>query len=180
MAYPSFSAGDVLAASDMNAVGWWKITDKTFTASTAENIDSFFSSSYRHYLIIGSFTSNVDGTLFYLLRDGTTTNIGTNVDNVEYYQAWGAGAVTGQFANAQTGSRFGYADATYGCAFQLSIYNPQQASYTFSDYTSTAGDFTVRGNARHTVTTTYEGIRITTATGTPLLTGSVAVYGWKP
>ena len=181
MAIKTFTVGETLTASDTNTFlansGLVYVAKATFSASTAQNIDSCFTTTYNHYLIQGSFTTSADATLYYLLRDGTTTNTGTNVDNVEYYQSWGSGTVTGQFASGQTGSRFGYVDATYGGSFSLWLYNPQLAAYTFGDYVGNGGDYGVRGNSRHTVNTAYEGIRITTSAGTATLTGTVTVYG---
>ena len=183
MAIKTFTTGEVLTASDTNTylanAGLVYVTKKAFSASTGENIDDCFTTSFDHYLIVGSFTSNADATLYYLLRDGTTTNTGTNTDNVEYYQAWGVATVTGQVASAQTGSRFGYADLTYGSTFALTIFNPKAATYTFAEYVSSGGDYAVRGNVRHTVNTAYEGIRITTVTGTAQLTGTITVYGYR-
>jgi hypothetical protein len=181
MAVKTFTTGEVLTASDTNTYlnngGFVYVANTTFSANTSKDIDSCFTTTYNHYLIQGSFTTSADATLYYLLRDGTTTNTGTNVDNVEYYQSWGAATVTGQFASAQTGSRCGYVDSVYGGAFSLWLYNPQLSAYTFGEYTGTGGDYGVRGNSRHTVNTTYEGIRITTSAGTATLTGTVTVYG---
>ena len=52
MTYPSFSAGDVLAASDMNAVGLWLIDTRTATSGAALDVTDVFTSTYDNYRII--------------------------------------------------------------------------------------------------------------------------------
>lgn len=70
MSYPSFSVGDILAASDMNAVGLWKNTTATVTSvggtsatassgtitiggnNTSVTVAGAFSASFDHYRIV--------------------------------------------------------------------------------------------------------------------------------
>jgi len=52
MAYPNFTAGDILNASDMNAVGMWLIKTQTIgTAVASVQVTGAFSSTYDNYLI---------------------------------------------------------------------------------------------------------------------------------
>lgn len=69
MSFPVFATGDILAASDMNAVGLWKITGATATftggtagsvsngtvtigtTNTAVTVNNAFSADYDNYLI---------------------------------------------------------------------------------------------------------------------------------
>lgn len=177
---PTFIAGDKLKASQMNKIGLWLVNTTTLSGDTAKNIDSCFTSDYTNYLLVATLTTNSDNTLIYRLRASGTTNTGLNVDTLLYYQTWGTATVNGSTTiAAQDYAICGYSDATYGASINLNIYRPQDTAYTFSDYTSTGGDFTARGNARHTVTTAYDGIRITTSTGTPTLTGTINIYGYN-
>ncbi len=47
MTYPSFSAGDILTAADMNAVGLWLVKTQTVgTAVASVTVTDAFSSTY--------------------------------------------------------------------------------------------------------------------------------------
>lgn len=69
MTFPVFASGDVLNASDMNAVGWWLVKTQTIgTAVSSVVVTGAFSSSYDNYLItvssgVSSTTQNVALTL---------------------------------------------------------------------------------------------------------------------
>ena len=52
MGYPTFVSGDVLNASDMNAVALWKVTSASFSAVGTVNVNSCFTSSYTNYRVI--------------------------------------------------------------------------------------------------------------------------------
>lgn len=85
MTFPIFAAGDVLRATDMNAVGLWLIKTQTIgTGVSAQTVTGAFSSTFDNYLI------NISG--------GTTTG-NTNID-------FKLGAVT-------SGYRFNYVYGSY-------------------------------------------------------------------
>ena len=65
MTYPVFASGDVLNASDMNAVGMWLVKTQTIgTAVSSVQVTNAFSTNYRNYLIlldggVGSTSSDI-------------------------------------------------------------------------------------------------------------------------
>lgn len=130
MTYPSFSTGDVLTASDMNAVGLWKITNATATftggtagsvsngtvtvgtSNTAVTVSSAFSSTYNNYLIVvnggaGSASNALRLTLgstttgyYYAGKGRTYAGVDSNIDNNNVNGWWYAGETA---ANGMTG-----------------------------------------------------------------------------
>lgn len=100
MTFPVFASGDVLNASDMNAVGLWKITPTSvagtgvtlsgnvvnFSASTSISVNGVFSSTYENYKIIitGSATGNADNSIR-LRAAGTDTTTNYQFTAQGYY-----------------------------------------------------------------------------------------------
>jgi hypothetical protein len=96
MSYPVFASGDVLNASDMNAVGLWLIKSQTVGSAVASvTVTDAFSSTYDNYKIImsggvgsttidfslrlGAAAANYYGALVYCNYSSSTANaIGTN------------------------------------------------------------------------------------------------------
>ena len=73
MSYPVFSSGDVLNASDMNAVGLWLIKEQTVgtAITTVVDVTGAFSADYDDYLI--RYSGTCTGTGYVLgLRLGLT------------------------------------------------------------------------------------------------------------
>ena len=55
MGFPSFASGDILTATDMNAVGWWLVKTQTVgTGVSSVTVTGAFSSTYDNYRIIYS------------------------------------------------------------------------------------------------------------------------------
>jgi hypothetical protein len=52
MSFPSFSAGEVLTAADMNAVGLWLVSTTRATSGTVIDVNNCFSSNYDNYRIL--------------------------------------------------------------------------------------------------------------------------------
>lgn len=70
MGYPSFTAGDILAASDMNAVGLWLVKTDTITSGNSKEITGAFSSAFENYRIVLS-DVRLSGVAQVLMRMGT-------------------------------------------------------------------------------------------------------------
>lgn len=80
MGYPVFASGDVLNASDMNAVGWWLVANGTVSSGTALTADSVFTSNYQNYrLVVDQISLTVGGSAIRLqFRTGGATNANAN------------------------------------------------------------------------------------------------------
>lgn len=181
MAIKSFTTGDVLTAADTNTylanAGLVYVTQASFGGATALNIDSCFTSTYTHYLLEINVVPNAAVTFSYLLRAAGVSNGANNTVSTGYYQTTGAAAMTGDFRAATTFGNLGFAEATYGGAINLWIWNPQVAKPTFAHCDSIANNFVSHYDMVHQTSTQYDGIRITTVTGTPTMTGDVRIYG---
>jgi hypothetical protein len=83
MTFPSFSAGEVLTATDMNAVGLWKVASGTLSlTTTATNVTGVFSSTYKQYRLLLNVTAKSDTN-----RVDMRYIVGTTPQTTGYYQA---------------------------------------------------------------------------------------------
>jgi len=88
MGYPDFVSGDVLNASDMNAVGLWKVASGTLSlTTTATNVTGVFSSNYKQYRLLLNTTARSTSNRVDLRYIAGTTPAATG-----YYNA-GIGSV---------------------------------------------------------------------------------------
>lgn len=178
MTFPVFAPGDVLNASDMNAVGLWLVKSQTIgTTVSSVTITDAFSSDYDNYLInlnggAGSTTLNLRLTLgstatgYYLnsiyLNYASTTVNGGAAQNLGYWS--GAGGAT---TNTISG--------------QFYLFGPNLAKNT--TYSATKQQAATTGEVEWTQgyladTTQYTAFTLTTSTGT-LTGGTIRVYGWR-
>lgn len=176
MGYPVFASGDVLNASDMNAVGLWRVASVSFSGATI-NVNNCFTSDYDNYrIVIRALGSGALTTMFMQMRlSGTPAN--TN-----YYQG-------GLFGTAVGGS--GALNVNNGTAWFINntistspsntvmdIYSPALAEQTnYTAQSSEAGNamWTIAGN--HRTATAYDGFTLTVSGTT--ITGSLQVYGYR-
>jgi hypothetical protein len=181
MAVKTFTTNEVLTASDTNTYlnngGLVYITSTTFGGATALNIDSCFTSTYTHYLIQINVVPNASTTFYYYLRAAGVTNAASNTVTTGYYQTTGVATLNGDTQAATTFGKLGYGESTYGAAFNLWLWNPQTATTTFAHADGVANNFVSHYDFVHQTNTQYDGIRFTTAPGTPTLSGNVRIYG---
>ena len=88
MTYPVFASGDVLNASDMNAVGMWLITNTTITAAATTNVNNVFSADYPNYRIVlnGTASTGTNQPLSMRLRvSGSDANTGYEYERIFNY-----------------------------------------------------------------------------------------------
>ena len=192
MTYPVFATGDVLPASDMNAIGLWKISPTavsgtgvsnssgniTFSASTEIILDGIFSADYRQYLIMwDAQTSAGGGTVNLQFRDSTNATVATNY-NRQTIDATGA-TLTSSASTAQTSMRVGANDASGYNALELKIFAPNVALPTrvIATYVRNNGANSEQNFGAQTGSTVMNGIRLSVSSGN--MTGSMFVYGMR-
>ena len=190
MTFPVFLAGDVLRATDMNAVGMWKVG--TFTAngtSRALVCDNIFTSDYENYRIVFRMNSTIQTNAFfyqYIDTSGNTLNAGYY--GTVYGQDY-ASATTGFIGTLSAGSvqYLGYLPNSGGGASMLSgsidVFNPRLAVATSVTGTQTgisSGAFFIGGQimGQMTNSTLHRGVRFDNG-GAGNLTGKVTVYGYN-
>jgi hypothetical protein len=177
MTYPTFASGDVLLASDMNAVGLWLVKTQVIGSAVASvAVKSCFSSTYDNYLVtleggtvsadaaiglqLGASTTGYYGILIYGSSAATTVN-GANVNNSSLFNFVG-GASSGQNAHVI-----------------VDLLGPNKAAYT-KCYRAGYQNGTNYGHfaGQHQVATAYTGFTLIPSAGT-LTGGTIRVYGYR-
>lgn len=177
---PVFTSGSVLTAAQMNSVGLWLVNITTLTNDTSKQINDCFTADFQNYLIVGNLTTNTDATITYKLVDGTTPNAGNNTTMTGSYRNWANGNYNANSSGGAIANGFiAYCDATNGCGFTMEVFNPKNAVPTFTMSRFVDGDWNGDMWNRHAVSTAYEGIQISTQSGTAQLSGTIRVYGYR-
>ena len=180
MTYPVFASGDVLNASDMNAVGMWKLGTMTFSSSTGQNLDNVFSSSYRNYLVTWDLNSgsgtNSDNVALQLRKGGVTAV--TDYNNTWIYTLRTSASPLTAYDGAGTFLTCGYVGQNVASGFlyisRPAITGPTGFVWQGGGNGSTQG-IIASGQGSHTTSDTYDGFRI----GCQASTGVVNVYGLR-
>jgi hypothetical protein len=175
MAYPVFASGDVLNASDMNAVGLWLIKSQTVgTAVSSVTVSGAFSSTYDNYRIIYSGGNGSTGhALGFKLG-----SVATGYYGVLDYAAYTANTPLAIGNNNTTSWQYaGSGDSTY-TDLNCDLINPNLAKPTlinaFFNGASAMGVYV----GKETSTTQHTAFTLTPDTGT-LTGGTIRVYGWR-
>lgn len=176
MGYPVFAAGDVLNASDMNAVGLWLIKTQTIgTAVASVPVTSVFSSSYDNYLItvnggVGSVAQNIGLQLgstvtgYYGGQMTVTTAgafAGTGMNNAANFTLAGISTTTNNYLNATLFDPFNTKTTR--------LHSVRGDDRTAGSYGTTTGFLND--------TTSYTGFTLIVA-GT-MTGGTIRVYGYR-
>jgi hypothetical protein len=177
MTYPVFTAGDVLGAADMNAVGLWLVKTVTIGAGAASvPVADAFSSNYDDYQII--VTGGVaSGTCVLQLSLGSTLG--------GYYYGADArtyGGVTLNVQAANTSSWYAGEGTVNSLELNATLKQPFTAKNTTitSVFANTRTDgywLSVGGYLADT--TSYTGFTITPSGGATLTGGTIRVYGYR-
>lgn len=179
MSYPSFSAGDVLTASDMNAVGLWKIASGSLSlTTTATNVTGVFSSDYKQYRLLLNNTARSTSN-----RIDMKYIVGTTATSTNYYQ----GGIASDFSSNTTvymqrsnnDSQF-YGITSNSLTFiTMDIANPNVAASTLHSGTcidNNSGYGYSFGGLNQT-TNQFTGFQLFTSTGTA--TVEYQVFGYR-
>lgn len=185
MAFPTFTAGDILNASDMNAVGLWKIASATLTGQNSVSFNNCFSSTYTNYLIVVNGNSCSAGaiSIYMRMRAG-----GTDRTGAQYYEGEvgrysdGSGAETNAAAT-NLGWNVGYFGTTsigWGGSFDVYTPNLNQRTYYAGRYSYLVpGKYGTRhSGGAYDAATIDDGFTLYAATAATW-TGSVVVYGYR-
>jgi hypothetical protein len=176
MTYPSFTAGEVLRAQDMNAVGLWLVKTQTVgTGVSSVTVTGAFSADYDNYKIV--YTGGVGSTNIVIsLRIGAaTTGYYSQTIYATYAGTGPLANVPDNNANQWTYVGRGTTNSTY---MSTELFQPFLTSRTFfntfgistTDMTATAGFLDN--------TTSYTAFTFFPISGT-MTGGTVRVYGYK-
>lgn len=188
MTFPAFTAGEVLRAQDMNAVGLWLIERQDVTAQQNVDFTSKFSDDYSGYKLFWDYTQNTTrGDLSLQFRDASGVMAGNH-----YTWGWGGS----YFSGSPTFAGFSYQTTPTNKAFCgsgaqpsnstsgfIEIQNPQGSNAVYGQGQAGSVNFSaityvfVTGGIAHNTTGTRTGLRLSVDAGT--MTGRFALYGYK-
>ena len=175
MGFPVFASGDVLNASDMNAVGLWLVKTQTVGTGVASvTVTGAFSADYDNYKVIyeggvGSTNITID-----LQLGASTTGYNMSLPYVVY----GSGTPAG--TSIVNGARFslaGYGTVNYATV-NLDILGPNKTQYTrvMGAYVGELESGSYGGV--HKVNAAYTAFTMTSNFGT-MTGGTIRVYGYR-
>ena len=158
----------------------------SFSGVTTQAISSVFSSTYRHYKIIGSITSVAANTQVKLrLRSGLTDNTSTVYASGGFYTGGDGTSGNTDSSNGDTAFQIlplESAPSFTGGVFDYTLFNPFETEYTrltgFYERTSGAGAYGYFRGGNLEVTTSYDGINIITDSAQNI-SGVVSIYGYN-
>jgi hypothetical protein len=181
MTYPSFSAGEVLRAADMNAVGLWLVkTQAVGTGVSSVTVTGAFSADYDNYRIIyeGGVSSSLND--FTVILGSTVSSYYTNM-MYSYFNATSPTVLN----SANTASWVYVGGATTGNThLEFDLFNPFATKNTvLSNATwlqAAPGGGVGKVNGYLNNTTSYTGFTIAVANaGTTITGGTIRVYGYR-
>jgi hypothetical protein len=159
------------------------ISTTSFTTQSTIQLTSAFTSTYKNYLAVFSFTCSTASATYMRWLVGTTAQTGDCLS-----MAFGAAYSTNSYTGSTRGDLYmplpaGY--PTYPTTYTMNIFNPQGTGYSAWSINPTV--FGISGsdsaltiaNSRNVATTQMDGFEFTTATGAITITGSITLYGYK-
>lgn len=174
MTYPTFTNGQVLPASDLNAIGLWLVKSQTVgTGVSSVTVTGAFSADYDNYLItvaggtgsasselrirFGAATSNYKFSFTYTGYGGTPLAVGSSTASAIDY--------VGQATTASLGGN-------------IFVQNPFLAENTFVSGACTTESFSGQTSGYLNTTTSYTDFTLLTGIGT-LTGGTIRIYGMR-
>lgn len=177
MTFPTFSAGEVLRATDMNAVGLWLVKSQTIgTGVTTVSVTGAFSADYDNYIVtITGGTASANASIRLQMNNSTGTTYLT----------------AGTYGNYAVNSGLTYNPAaatswldliiggTAGYSAVIALNNPFLARPTYGS-TETSNNATFyKFSIVDTSSSSNTGFTLTPPTSQTLTGGTIRVYGFK-
>ena len=156
------------------------ITQTAYSGSSAVNVDGCFTSTYDHYLIIGSSLGSASTNQRLKFRASGSTDSTNNYYTQGMYPN---NSTTGYIYDfpVTTGHFLGNITSTAGevGTFAAQVWNPKLSVRTsiFVQWEATSSGLGGFNNGLHSTTTSFDGFSLFPASGT--ITGTVRVYGYR-
>ena len=179
---PTFTAGSVLTAAQMNAVGMWLVKSQTIgTGVSSVTVTDAFSADFDNYRIMINFNSNTTNNQSGGLRLRTAAGVDSTTN---YFYGWiygnpSTGAVSS--AGNSSGNRFDYAFNSYGTAGSsaaVDVMKPFLSALTMISSAAPRGDLVGNMTGYHSLADSYTGFTLLPSAGT-LTGGTIRVYGYR-
>jgi hypothetical protein len=177
MSFPSFSAGEVLTAADMNAVGLWLVKTQTVgTGVSSIPVTSVFSSAYDNYRIIYSgYTASTNASLSLQLNNST----GTTYQGNGIFMSFGSTTVNG-YGPAAAVRWVDLSPASTNLGYScLDLFGPFLSVATRGRVTGNSGSGYYDFGLSDTSTNSNTGFTFTHSAGGTLTGGTIRVYGYR-
>jgi len=178
MGFPVFASGDVLNASDMNAVGSWLVKTQTVGSGVSSvTVTGAFSADYDNYRIIYDGGSHSTNAAINLQLGGTTSGYHFAYIFNQYTAATPLGGATTTGSNFDSLGR----GSTNGNNLSCDLFGPFLSKRTGCRYSGIdyfASGFNVNGTGFLNDTTSYTAFTLLTPSGT-MTGGTIRVYGYR-
>jgi len=176
---PTFTAGAVLTAAQMNSVGLWLVKTQTIgSAVSSVNVTSAFSSDYDSYLIQMN-------TVVSANQPNMGLRLGTTVTNYVYsglYLGTASATITGDVTTVATYWNIGACgNGTTGSgriSFDVNVDSPNLAQQTFYGAQNMSLAWSNMYGGYLTNTTQYTDFTLLPSSGT-MTGGTICVYGYR-
>jgi len=174
MTFPTFTNGQVLPASDLNAIGLWLVkTQAIGTSVSSFTVTDAFSSTYDGYRIVMSGYTNTASDI------GMTMQLtgATGATYAYWLNYWQFGLAAGQAsATANTSWIMGWSNANGG-NLVMDIVNPNKASYTSFTSTNATPNYYMAQGGTEKSNTQFTGFTISCSV--PFTGGNIRIYGYR-
>lgn len=176
MTYPVFATGDVLPASDMNAIGLWLVKSQTVGSGVSSvTVTGAFNANFDNYLITytgGVQSTTVDG---FLRLGASTTNYAFQI----IYAAFGAGSVSTYGLASSSSFLYAISGDANGSWMNCQLFNPFKTTYTTLNAAIVgSGTTPIYLGGMHKTAASYTDFTIGPNLGT-LTGGTIRVYGMR-
>lgn len=179
MTYPTFNPGEALASSDLNAVGLWKVGTLTVSNATSGSIDGVFTSDFKNYRIMGTFSCSVAINLVMTLRNSSGDVIAPNYQYNNAQLSWAAvptWSLSGNLNNTNFPTLARNDGSNTESSFWCDVFGPQTATRT-GVYADTNDEIIRRMfNGIYKANTQMVGFTLSASTA---FTGTFHVYGYR-
>lgn len=191
MAYPTFSSGDVLNASDMNAVGLWRVTSGiTATNGTVTDgvvtinsgvasctVSGCFSSTYKHYrIVVSGVDCSANGAGAYFTLSGST---GSTYYMAGIYMAYSASTVNGTNKNGTADGGLWSVTGTERNDAIIDIFSPNVSSRTTWVVNWSNDLYPGTSQGYDSNSTSHTGFVLKAPSALTITGGEIRVYGYR-
>ena len=174
MSFPSFNAGEVLTAADMNAVGLWLVKTQAVAAGgTSVTVTSAFSSAYENYRIVFNNLGGATGNSAFMTLSGSA---GATYNWAGRFSGYGLPSGDGLGANTTSGLWLGIHGASFSGV--VDIQRPNLATPTTHQFQTSSEQYTTSGGGRDANAAASTAFTIILSAGT-LTAGNIRVYGYR-
>ena len=176
---PDFTTGQVLTSAAMNAVGLWEVATLTITNATSGSTDTAFTSDYKNYRIVGTFSSTTALNLALTLRNSSGDVTSANYRYADAFLSYGA-TPTWNLAGSTTAANFPTFARTdtngAESAVVADVMGPNTATRTSVISSCTDQVLTRIMNGIYNADTAMVGFKLSAGTA---FTGTFRVYGYR-